>query len=215
MLVGNVDGGDVNAVGWRMSLDVHVGTLKSYYGSEAGAWLEKLQARLKIPCTWSERDAEPIAVEQLGSFAGLDALHLAAAYHMQPHLKRPTQPPKQLTKDKAWIASTRKGFRSRFPAIIGPSVWLPCDFEVRVRLKDPTGEARTFASAVALVRQLELLDAERFHATKAQLQQWLTEPDDELAARDPLEATMRYAFAGYLQLARLAVRKKRPMLLSY
>jgi hypothetical protein len=198
-----------------MSLDVHVGTLTSFYGAAVAAWLPQLEAQLGMPCDWDERDEKPIAVEQVGSFVGLDALHLAAAYHMQPHLTRPTQLPENLTDDAAWIASTREDFPSRFRQIIGPSVWLPRDFDFRVRLKGPSGQARTFASAMGLLRQLELLNTERFHGTEAELEAWREVHDAELFARDPLEYYMRWALAGYLKLARLAVGKQLPMLLSY
>ena len=110
--------------------------------------------------------------------------------------------------DPAYQAASAPGAGSRYAQLLTPELWLPCRFDFTVRTRDITGEEVELGSSLALLDQLQLLEA-RYHL------------DGEPPAPDPdadghsLSAAAGNGLAVLLRLAARSVSSRVPMKLDF
>ncbi len=220
-----------------MALDLYVGTLTHYYAGELEPGQSKvegapslsevrravlvwrdglslgLQAHLEDPLDWDESASAPCFRERLGweAYAGIV---LWAAYAEHPELPRPAAPALEWESDPAWQASNAQGFASRYGQLLyGPELWLPCPFGFTFRAADAWDDEITTGSSLALLAELEALNAATWGADAAAVKAWRRA--GLLQGEATLEACARFGFSIFVELAQRAVAHALPMVLDF
>jgi len=153
-----------------LDLDLYVGTLTRYYGSDGQApdddtrlsvlmWRDSLslalEEHLEDPLDWDESAAAPHFTAELG-WQAYSALLLWAAYAEHPELPRPEAATAEWEADPAYRASNAEGLASHYGQLLyGPELWLPCSFGFTFHAEDVCGDQVTIGSSVALLAELQ------------------------------------------------------------
>jgi len=160
-------------------------------------------------------------------------LLLLAAHDERPELPRPTQATDDWTDDPAWKAVSRNDFaHSRYPHLLSPSIWLPCQFDFVFSDDDVTGDDEVMiGSSVALHAELRALNTRTYQGSADDLAEWLEvgpdlgptveltssphQPGQAANAPSPFDHTARFALALFLDLAEKSVAHRLPMKLDW
>ena len=219
-----------------MGLDLYVGALTRYYAGhcEAGPGGEEamllppeirravlvwrdglsvgLQAYLEDPLDWDESASAPCFRGSL-DWEGYAGLLLWAAYAEHPELERPLAPAVEWESDPAWQASNAQGFESRYGQLLyGPELWLPCPFGFTFRAADPWDDEVTIGSSLALLAELEALNAATWAADAPTVKAWRRAGPPQ--GEPTLEGCARHGFAVFLGLAERSASHALPMVLD-
>jgi len=211
-----------------LDLDLYVGTLTRYYGSDGQApdddtrlsvlmWRDSLslalEEHLEDPLDWDESAAAPHFTAELG-WQAYSALLLWAAYAEHPELPRPEAATAEWEADPAYRASNAEGLASHYGQLLyGPELWLPCSFGFTFHAEDVCGDQVTIGSSVALLAELQALNAATLRAETATRAAWLHAGPPQGEAS--LERWARYGLAVFLEQANRSVAHGLPMRLRY
>ncbi len=212
-----------------MDLTLYVGTLTRYYGNADPSapddearlavlmWRDSLslalQEHLEDPLDWDESAAAPQFSANL-AWEGYAALLLWAAYAEHPELPRPEAAVAEWESDPAYRASNVEGFASRYGQLLyGPELWLPCSFGFTFRAEDACGDQVGIGSSLALLAELQALNAATLRADATALAAWRRAGPPQGEAN--LESWARYGLAVFLEQAGQSVAHSLPMKLHY
>jgi hypothetical protein len=161
--------------------------------------------RLDGPLDWDESGPAPCFTDKPG-WDGYGGALLLAAHDEHPELPPPALVSADWPDDPAYQAASARGAGSRYNQLLTPELWLPCRFDFTVRTQDITGEEVEVGSSVALLDQLELLDA-RYRLDER--------PPEPAADGHSLSAAAGGGLAVLLRLAERSVVCRVPMRLDF
>lgn len=179
------------------------------------AWRDSLSAGLKDHLSTSLEWDESSAAQYFTDKPTWDCygdLLLWAAYDEQPELHRPEQHVADWSTDAAYQLILQQSIPSRYTHLYEVALWLPCDFGFTFKSADVGGAEVLVGSSVALLRQLEELNARTWRLSPEELQQWRRNGADYGA---PLESGARFAFSVFFELTQEATRHRLPMRMDW
>ena len=175
------------------------------------AWRVAMQHGLgtNMPHTieWDESEHSPYFTDRPG-WPGYTGLLLLAAYEDHPDLTPPAQLPEQWISDEAFQRSTAKGFRSKYPQILNPQLWLPLEVDFYFECGTLTEEKQKIGTTHGLKRQLEELHA----STEARLADVISTASTE---KDTIDHAGKIGLEIFRDMATLACEHRLPLLLSF
>jgi hypothetical protein len=156
---------------------------------------------------WDESENSPYFTDRPG-WEGFRGLLLLAAYEDHPDLSPPEELPEEWASNEAFIRSTAKGFRPKYPQILMGELWLPLEVRFYFEGATLTSEKQRIGSVYELRRQLEELKA----ATVPKLAAARGPTDVE---KETLLEAGRAGMEVFLRMATLACEHRLPLLLSF
>jgi hypothetical protein len=179
------------------------------------AWQEALTrglgSHLDEPLNWDESPGAPYFTDRPG-YPGYSGLLLWASYADKPGVDRPSQLPEDgWYSDPVFTAAIEKESKTPYRQILQPEIWLPCRFDFCFQGPSPVDQPAWIGSSIALLKQVEALNAATFRASEPELASYLKE---EFEAASELEHAAKFTLAVFLELARKSVEHRVPMLLS-
>lgn len=175
-----------------------------------GALNRGLSEHLKQPLEWEDAPDTPYLTDRPG-YAGYGALVLWAAYADRPQHLVPSKLPEEWFSDPVFIEVCERDSGTRFRQILQPEVWFPCDFDFAFQYATPVSDRAWIGSSVALLRQLQALNAATFRAPEAALGLWST---GEFEAATQTEHAAKVGLAMFTRLAAHSVQFRVPMVLD-
>jgi len=174
-------------------------------------WQKQIQQELGAPdLDWNEDPNSEYFTDKPG-WDCYGALLLWAAYEELPDAKR-SQTAEDWERDPAYLTN-RGDPRGRYRHLTGNTeIWLPADFPDPIQTLAVTGDHVVLGSSVRLLAELSELNDRTWAVSDAQLSQWRQDGADY---GGPLEASARFAFSIFHELARRAVEHRLPMKLDY
>jgi hypothetical protein len=145
------------------------------------------------------------------------AMTLLAAYEEEPKRRFGGRWPKNLseswTRDPKLAARLSAQEPPRYSHMYGCMAWIPVAFKSPIRGPMPGGAPILIGSSVALLEQLEQLNQQTYAGSPGDLARWRGEMPDGADSR--FEPKAKAGLAIFLELTRLAVDHRLPMLLDY
>lgn len=177
------------------------------------AWRDDLRAavadKVRAQLVWDE-GAELTAERDLGD-AGWLGLRLFAFYAEQPDVEWPDTVPALLELDALWRAAADAKFaRSKFGQLLAPTVWLPGEFPLTLRVPMPDGSGAELGALDGLADQLRWLNQRTFAADAEVIASWRELP---APAGGDLLAAARRGYAGLWAAAEWAQQQRLPLLI--
>ena len=118
-----------------------------------------------------------------------------AAHLEESYLNKPEEMPDEWREEPAYIACRASGLNISFRNILLESVfWLPVNFGLVIREKDPRSRTIKYGSSIALLNELNRLNARSWKADEAPINKWSW---DGASENGPLEKCAQYAFAAF------------------
>jgi hypothetical protein len=185
-------------------------------------WQQNLDASFKkarlisTDLDWSELPDAPYFTDK-PDWDCFGAMTLLAAYEEEPKPRFGGRWPKNLseswTRDPKLEARLSAQEPPRYSHIYGCVAWIPVMLKNPVRGPMPAGAPILIGSSVALLEQLELLNQRTYAGAPDDLARWRGEMPDGADSR--FEPKAKAGLAIFLELTRLAVEHRLPMLLDY
>jgi hypothetical protein len=185
-------------------------------------WRQDLGASLKqaqlisTDLDWPELPDSPYFTDK-PDWDCFGAMTLLAAYEEEPKRRFGGRWPKNLseswTRDSKLAARLSAQVPPRYSHIYGCTAWIPVMFKNPIRGPVPGGAPILIGSSVALLEQLDLLNQQTFAGAPDDLARWRREMPDGADSR--FEPKAKAGLAMFLELTRLAVDHRLPMLLDY
>jgi hypothetical protein len=171
-----------------------------------------LQSDLKAPLAWNEGVAPPYFTDK-PEWDRYSALLVWAAHQEHPDLPLPAVAPEDWRTDAAVQRSQAEGFVSRYGQLLyGSELWLPGEFSFTFQTNDLAGHTVTVGSVNLLLAQLHDLNNRTWKAGATEVRECRRAGTESEA---PLEASAKFAFAVFMELAQAAVEHQLPMKLDY
>jgi hypothetical protein len=180
---------------------------------DVAAWRDRLNdllaSKVTQPLDWNE--AERLYAVATPHHEGMRALRLWAVYAELPNL-RPPRHPVDLMEDAAYLRAASTEGNTRFLQIIqNVDFWLPVDFDLVFRAEGPNGKSAEIGSALALLKQLDNLNASTWKAGQDTIEEW--EVVGHLSGGS-LEQQAKYAFSQVFLAAQFSRDNRLPMILD-
>jgi len=172
----------------------------------------ELAEYLDEPLEWDEGPETPYFTYKPTRTCYTDLLYWAA-YDEHPELEMPTMHKDDWKSDPAWKASFEAGGESRYCHLLNDCEWwLPIKLPGTFVAPTPTMRQVSFGSSIGLLRQLEELNGRTWRADEDTIASWKRHCPD---FPPPIEPSAKYAYSIALELTKLALIHKLPMLLDY
>jgi hypothetical protein len=172
---------------------------------------QALGSNLVTPLDWDERPEAPYFTDR-PAWDGYACLVLLAAYEEHPEFQRPKESTQDWSKDPAWLASTTKEFRTRYPSLLESEIWLPCDFGFTFKCQDLAGRDVVVGSSIPLLNELHELNGRTFQGKPDNLKEWRFEGAE---FNGPFDKAAQFGLTLFLELTENSVEHHLPMKLDY
>lgn len=170
-----------------------------------------LAANLRAPLDWDESPESSYFTDK-PAWDGYGGMVLFAAHDEHPDIPLPATVPDGWAEHPAYQASTAEGHATRYPALLMPEAWLPCDFDFTFKAPLVEGNPISIGSSVMLLEELRELNRRTLKGSIEAMINWRRQGADRTA---PLEQAARFALAMFIDLATAAVQNRLPMKLDY
>jgi hypothetical protein len=170
-----------------------------------------LRQNLAEPFDWDESGSSPYFTDK-PAWDCYGGLLLLTAYYEHQERNLPSVVPDRWHDDRILSSSLREDSSSDFFQLLGPEVWLPCNFNFTFKTELVTGKTVQIGSSCELLGQLRKLNESTLKGTSDDFIAWRKEGAEY---GGPFEQSAKMGMAVMIALAQESIKHKLPMLLDY